>query len=65
VKGKIFTVRATKQWSRLYRKAAQSSSWDVFKTQMDKVLSKLVWSSNSPCLEQRGWTNDLLRSLPP
>lgn len=60
----IFTVKATKQWSRLPKEAVQSSSWGVFKTQMDKVLSNLVWSHNWPCLEQRGWTKDLLRSFP-
>lgn len=45
IRRNFLPVRIGKQWYRLPRGAVQSYSLEVFKTQLDQGLSKLIW----PC----------------
>jgi len=38
----IFTVRVDKHWKRSPREAEESSTLNIFKTQLDKALSNLT-----------------------
>lgn len=67
---KSFTMRTVEHWNRLPREAAQSPSWEVFKPQLDIVLSKPVWSHGwcdriaEPGFGRLARPDGFLRSLP-
>lgn len=44
----FWTMRTAKQWSRLH-----APSWQVFKSQLNKALSNLVWPHSWPSFEQK------------
>ena len=43
VRGKFFTGRAVRHWTRLPRDAVDAPSLEAFKTRLDRVLGRLVW----------------------
>ena len=43
VRGKFFTVRVVRCWSRLPREVVDAPSLEVFKARLDGALGTLVW----------------------
>lgn len=52
---KAFPMRKAQQCSRLPRVLMGASLLEVFKTQLQKVLSKLAWPHSWPCFEEKVW----------
>lgn len=61
---KKFTTRTARQWVGLPGEVGWPPSLGVFKTQMDKARSNLVWFHSRPCFEQEVALDDFLRPLP-
>lgn len=40
-------------WNRLHRKIARTSLITIFKSQLDKAASNLIWTQHWPCFEQK------------
>jgi len=49
----FFPLRVTEHWPRLPREVVGSSSLEIFKNRLDKVLCSLLWVT---LLRQEGWT---------
>lgn len=52
VRKKCFMVRTTIHWNNLLRDTAESTSLEVFKMRLDRVMDDLIWTP----LPTKGWT---------
>lgn len=53
-KEKLFYCDNTQAWGSLPREVVQTPSLEIFKSQLDKILSNLVWPQSQPCFKEIG-----------